>query len=171
MPILTAVDGEEVPSHTLGVGYELARDIGEELVVLHVMPREAFEEFQEATSDDSTVAVSGGLTYDRFTGDSNVGRSTGRTHSYTIEDGERNAESIAQDVLDATIDDQDGVRVQGRVGDVVKEILDEADRSDARYLVVGGRKRTPIGKAMFGSTTQSILLNAEFPVVTVMDEE
>lgn len=47
-------------------------------------------------------------------------------------------------------------------------IADYAEKHDARYLVVGGRKRSPTGKAIFGSTTQSILLNATCPVLTVM---
>lgn len=47
-------------------------------------------------------------------------------------------------------------------------IADYAEKQDARYLVVGGRKRSPTGKAIFGSTTQSILLNATCPVLTVM---
>jgi nucleotide-binding universal stress UspA family protein len=52
----------------------------------------------------------------------------------------------------------------------VEEILGEADRRSVEYLVIGGRKRTPVGKAVFGSKTQSILLTAACPVVTVMSE-
>lgn len=52
---------------------------------------------------------------------------------------------------------------------VSKALLDYADQVDARYIVIGGRKRTPVGKALFGSTTQLILLEATVPVVTVMD--
>ena len=59
----------------------------------------------------------------------------------------------------------------GQVGEPTEEIIAEAERRGPRYLVIGGRRRTPVGKAVFGSTTQSILLNAELPVMTVMREE
>ncbi|WP_418280634.1 universal stress protein [Halorubrum sp. DTA98] len=53
---------------------------------------------------------------------------------------------------------------------VARALLDYAAQVDARYIVIGGRKRTAVGKALFGSTTQSILLESTVPVVTVMDE-
>lgn len=57
----------------------------------------------------------------------------------------------------------------GRVGkNRVAAILRYVDDVDARYLVVGGRKRSPTGKAIFGSVTQSVLLEAELPVLTVL---
>ncbi|WP_306060333.1 universal stress protein [Natronococcus wangiae] len=56
----------------------------------------------------------------------------------------------------------------GKAGNPAEEILDYASETDARYLVIGGRKRSPIGKALFGSVTQSVLLEADQPVVAVM---
>lgn len=56
----------------------------------------------------------------------------------------------------------------GRAGNPAEEILDYATEVDARYLVIGGRKRSPVGKALFGSVTQSVLLEADRPVVAVM---
>lgn len=55
----------------------------------------------------------------------------------------------------------------GRIGGPAQELDDYTDSVDARYLVVGGRKRTPIGKALFGSVTQSVLLSVDVPVVAV----
>ncbi|MFP8889202.1 universal stress protein [Natrialbaceae archaeon A-CW2] len=50
-------------------------------------------------------------------------------------------------------------------GDTVADILQEADEFDVDAIVLGGRKRSPVGKAIFGSVTQSVILEADRPVV------
>lgn len=45
-----------------------------------------------------------------------------------------------------------------------------AEKIDADYLVVGGGDRSPVGKLVFGSTAQSIILDAPCPVTFVRDE-
>lgn len=55
----------------------------------------------------------------------------------------------------------------GRVGYPAREIVAYADEQDARYVVIGGRKRSPVGKVLFGSVTQAVLLDADQPVVCV----
>jgi nucleotide-binding universal stress UspA family protein len=82
---------------------------------------------------------------------------------------ESNAAESAREALgDVTVP----AEAVGIVGESTpKAILDYADQVDARYIVIGGRKRTPVGKALTGSTTQSILLDSDVPVVTVMNEQ
>ncbi len=60
-----------------------------------------------------------------------------------------------------------GVAVELREtsGDPAEEILDAADDIDADVVVVGGRKRTPAGKVLFGSVTQGVVLGTDRPVL------
>lgn len=48
-------------------------------------------------------------------------------------------------------------------GSPATEIVDVAKEVDADQIVMGGRKRTPTGKVLFGSVTQSVLLNTKIP--------
>ena len=52
-------------------------------------------------------------------------------------------------------------------GDPADELLAAAADIDADAICVSGRKRSPTGKAVFGSTTQALVLNADRPVLTV----
>lgn len=166
MSILVATDGEHVPSEPVAVGYDMARKYETDLVVTHVMPQAVFEDFQEEKSGrDRTVSLGGEVSYGQPVG------AGGSSERYTIKDAERNGANLARDVVDGTLDEYENVSVQGRKGNVVKELLKEADRRDAEYVVIGGRKRSPAGKALFGSTTQSILLKSDRPVVTVLHSE
>lgn len=52
-------------------------------------------------------------------------------------------------------------------GRMANTVLRIAEDLDASYLVLGSRKRTPVGKVMLGSVAQLILVNADMPVITV----
>lgn len=47
------------------------------------------------------------------------------------------------------------------------EILQAAERHGANLIVLGLRRRTPVGKLFLGSTSQRVLLEAECPVLAV----
>ncbi len=47
------------------------------------------------------------------------------------------------------------------------EILERAAGVDADLIVIGQRRRSPVGKMLLGSTSQRILLDAVCPVVAV----
>lgn len=78
------------------------------------------------------------------------------------------AEARAADIASTVTDEFVPV---GRIGRPAQELDDHADETGARYVVVGGRKRTPIGKALFGSVTQSVLLSVDVPVLVVRNND
>lgn len=45
------------------------------------------------------------------------------------------------------------------------EIIAAADEHDVDQICVGGRKRSPAGKALFGSVTQNVILGTDRPVL------
>lgn len=59
--------------------------------------------------------------------------------------------------------------IRGLVGDPGSTISDLAGEVGADRVIVGGRKRSPTGKAVFGSTAQEILLSAPCPVTFVRE--
>ncbi|RCU47445.1 universal stress protein [Haloplanus salinus] len=88
--------------------------------------------------------------------------------SLDMEQIESLAETIAGEAV--TNADVEADEVVGLVGKPSQRVLEYAADVDADYIVVGGRKRSSVGKVLFGSVTQSILLNASSPVVTVMED-
>jgi nucleotide-binding universal stress UspA family protein len=56
---------------------------------------------------------------------------------------------------------------RGDLGDPSDAVVQVAQRRGARLLVLGLRHRSPVGKMVFGSTAQRILLDATCPVLAV----
>jgi len=54
-----------------------------------------------------------------------------------------------------------------RGNDAASEVLQAAEDNRAELIVIGLRKRTPVGKLIMGSTAQQILLEADCPVLAV----
>jgi nucleotide-binding universal stress UspA family protein len=145
MPILAAL-GEEQHTDVVSVAYDLATTYEDTLVVLHVIPDEDFDSYKRSVQG-----------IDEF---QNV------SITQEMDSAAQFARRRVSDVLDGF--DSDTITTRGRVGTPTDEILSEAESIDPRYVVIGGRRRSPAGKAAFGSTTQRVLLGAECPVVTVM---
>ena len=93
----------------------------------------------------------------------------GQVRSDDLYDAEDFPESVrlARDVLEA-----EGVDVDLRRehGDPAERILAVAEAVDAAVVAMSGRKRSPAGKALFGSVTQSVILDADRSVLIVPGE-
>jgi nucleotide-binding universal stress UspA family protein len=59
------------------------------------------------------------------------------------------------------------VRQHAHDGDAADEVLRVADEIAAAVIVIGLRRRSPVGKLVTGSDAQRILLNADQPVLAV----
>lgn len=60
--------------------------------------------------------------------------------------------------------------IRGKIGRHGSSVVDLADSSEADLLIIGGGKRSPAGKAVFGSIAQDVLLSSPCPVTLVRDD-
>lgn len=63
------------------------------------------------------------------------------------------------------------VRQLVRGNEPAEDLIAAADESDAEFIVIGLRRRTPVGKLILGSNAQRILLEATCPVLAVKAED
>lgn len=143
MVVIAAVDRSDRGAAVVREAASLAGAFGDTVHVVHVLSRGEFVEIEQTEVRESGRAVD-----------------IDRIRDY--------AAGIANDTADGIDVPTESV---GLVGDTAEEILHYAAERDARYIVVGPRKRSPTGKAVFGSTSQRILLNADCPVVVTITQE
>ncbi len=73
--------------------------------------------------------------------------------------------SVQHDLDEAGIEHE--VRALVRGNEPAEDLVQVADESDATLIVIGLRRRTPIGKLILGSNAQRILLESTCPVLAV----
>jgi nucleotide-binding universal stress UspA family protein len=79
--------------------------------------------------------------------------------------------SIVRDVEEGLEAAAIDYHITGRVGEHGARIVDIATEEGADHVIVGGRRRSPTGKAVFGSTAQHVLLESPAPVTFVRGTE
>ncbi|GAB7017276.1 universal stress protein [Halostagnicola bangensis] len=57
------------------------------------------------------------------------------------------------------------VEVSQSGGDPARDIIEKAETLEAESISLVSRKRTPTGKALFGSVTQQVILESDTPVL------
>lgn len=94
------------------------------------------------------------------------------THVVLVHSFDENPEGASVDQIGAVrrareILEDHGVEVtlDESSGDTATGILDAAAEHDAELIAVTGRKRSPTGKAIFGSVTQDVVLSTDLPVL------
>lgn len=70
----------------------------------------------------------------------------------------------AVDELEASAVSYDVVDGAGEAGDLILSVVEEESPDE---LVMSRGQQSPVGKALFGSVTQRVMLNADVPVVVV----
>jgi nucleotide-binding universal stress UspA family protein len=86
-------------------------------------------------------------------------------------DAEKSAKSDAQ--LEAVKKQLEGSGVEFEVRQLVRgfepaeDLIGIAESTDAELIVIGLRRRTPVGKLILGSNAQRILLDARCPVLAI----
>lgn len=148
MTVLAALGEKGGSDDIVSLAHDLATAYDDPLVFLHVIPEEDFRAHKETIEGLPEV------------------------QDITVTQEANSAAQMAERIVGHVLGDVDRDRIEhrGRVGNPADEILGEARSLNPRYLVIGGRRRSPSGKAIFGSTTQRVLLQAEWPVVTIMGE-
>lgn len=111
------------------------------VVVLHVFDGDTYDDL----ATDLTLGAGDGPRPDELA----------RRHTVAAEAADRLAERGVE------------VGVRGAIGENGRAILRVSDEVGADAIVVGGRQRSPSGKALFGSTAQRVLLRADCPVTFV----
>ena len=62
------------------------------------------------------------------------------------------------------------IRTPADVNDSAEELIRTAEMTDADFIVIGLRRRSPVGKLLLGSNAQRVLLDAACPVLAVKAE-
>jgi nucleotide-binding universal stress UspA family protein len=62
------------------------------------------------------------------------------------------------------------IRTPADVDHSAEELIRTAETTDADFIVIGLRRRSPVGKLLLGSNAQRVLLDAACPVLAVKAE-
>jgi nucleotide-binding universal stress UspA family protein len=82
---------------------------------------------------------------------------------------EAELDAVRKELADAGIEAEVRQLVRGQ--DVADDLIAVAEEVAADIIVIGLRRRSPVGKLILGSNAQRILLDARCPVLAVKAEE
>ncbi|GGN88428.1 universal stress protein [Haloarcula pellucida] len=140
---LVVVEPEQQVLELLDVATDFARGSGSELLLFHV-----------------TDTFDSGAVRDKMR------ELTGVDHNYRA--GIEGAESFATYLGEALLPEDVRFSVEGAFGNSADRIVAATEEFDCDHVFLTGRQRTPTGKAVFGDTTQDVILSVDVPVTLVM---
>ncbi|GAB2889628.1 universal stress protein [Neomicrococcus lactis] len=119
------------------------------------------------STDEGEAAFEAAIRHAKLTGDKLLVLNT--TRGDRLVDArfaqEEELANVEQRLQEAGVDHEILQPMRGH--DPADEIIELAARRNASLIVIGLRKRSPVGKLIMGSTAQRILLQAESPVLAV----
>lgn len=148
---LVVLENEERGRELLTEAAELAAGVDARL---HVLSLVSADEFAQKRERLDTVAEQEHTSYD---------------DDVLMDNIRQDAEDVVEEVLGDL--DVDWSVVPGRVGEAESEadrILEAAAGNDADHVFLTGSQRSPTGKAVFGDRAQSVILNFDGPVTTLL---
>lgn len=143
MVVVAAVDQSDQSEIVVKEGKKISRALDQPLHVVHVMSYADFYDLQKSSVEE-----------------------TGSPKE--MERVKETAETVAAEASRAI--DESSVSV-GLVGDAATEVINYAKQHNTEYVIVGPKKRSPTGKALFGSVAQSIILNSPCSVIATSRSE
>lgn len=88
---------------------------------------------------------------------------TGDVEAARLDAGERIAQSLES--IGAGI--RHTVHIVAAGGDIAQALIDLTTESGAEMLIIGARRRSPVGKLLMGSVVQRVVLDSLVPVLVV----
>jgi nucleotide-binding universal stress UspA family protein len=82
---------------------------------------------------------------------------------------EKDLEAVRTELQDAGVEHEIRQLVRGM--DPADDLVNVANDVDADFIVIGLRRRSPVGKLILGSNAQRVLLDAPCPVLAVKADE
>lgn len=136
MVIVAAVDQSERSSIVIEEAGKLAEAFDEPVHVVHVLTTSAFIDMGRTKAKEGDSVDMGSV------------------------------RKVATEIADENASHLDRpYEAVGLMGNPAEKVVEYANENDARYIVTAGRKRSPAGKAIFGSVAQSIIIESACPVV------
>lgn len=154
--VLIAIDYNPTAQHVAKKGYELARSMNAQIILLHVVADYTYY---------SALDYSPIMGFDSF---SNLGI----LQTDTVTELQR----AAQDYLDKTkqyLGGGDSIQTLVKDGDSGQAIVDAAKELDVDVIVMGSHSRRGLEKILMGSVAEKVLRNSSLPlfIIPVVEKE